>query len=42
MNSKILIFGIGSSNVVVEWLTLLLHGREFPGSNLSQETGYPD
>jgi hypothetical protein len=31
-----------SLNVVVEWLTLLLHIREVPGSNLSPETGYPD
>jgi hypothetical protein len=29
-------------NFVVEWLTLLLHIREVPGSNLDQETGYSD
>jgi hypothetical protein len=29
-------------NVVVEWLTLLLHIREILGSYLSQETSYPD
>jgi hypothetical protein len=28
--------------VVVEWLKLLLHNREVPGSNLGPETGYPD
>jgi hypothetical protein len=28
-------------NVVIEWLTLLLHIREVPGSNLSPETCYP-
>jgi hypothetical protein len=28
-------------NVVVEWLTLLLHICEVPGSNLGQDTGYP-
>jgi hypothetical protein len=27
-------------NVVVEWLALLLHIREVPGSNLRSETGY--
>jgi hypothetical protein len=27
---------------VVEWLTLLLRIREVPGSNLGQETAYPD
>jgi hypothetical protein len=32
------IFG---TNVVVEWLALLLRIREIPGSNLSPETGYP-
>jgi hypothetical protein len=26
----------------VEWLTIPLHIREDPGSNLSPETGYPD
>jgi hypothetical protein len=30
------------SNVVVERLTLLLHIREVPGSNLGPKTGYPD
>jgi hypothetical protein len=29
-------------NVVVEWLTPLLHIRDVPGSNLGPETGYPD
>jgi hypothetical protein len=29
-------------NVVVEWLIFLLRIREFPGSNLGSETGYPD
>jgi hypothetical protein len=29
-------------NVVVEWLTLLLHIWEILGSYLSQETSYPD
>jgi hypothetical protein len=29
-------------STVVEWLTLLLHTWEVPGSNLSLETGYPD
>jgi hypothetical protein len=28
-------------NVVVEWLTLLIHIWEVLGSNLSPETGYP-
>jgi hypothetical protein len=28
------------SNVVVEWLTLLLPIREVPGSNLGSDTGY--
>jgi hypothetical protein len=27
---------------MLEWLTFLLHILEVPGSNLSQETGYPD
>jgi hypothetical protein len=27
--------------VVVEWLTLPLPFREAPGSNISQQTGYP-
>jgi hypothetical protein len=27
---------------VVEWLTLLLRIWEVPGSNLGQETGYPE
>jgi hypothetical protein len=27
---------------VIEWLTLLLHIREIPGSNLSPDTGYPE
>jgi hypothetical protein len=26
---------------VVEWLTLLFHIREVPGSNLDSETRYP-
>jgi hypothetical protein len=30
------------TNVLVEWLTLLLTIREVPGSNLGRETGYPD
>jgi hypothetical protein len=29
-------------NMAVEWLALLLRIREFPGSNLGPETGYPD
>jgi hypothetical protein len=29
-------------NVVVKWLTLVLRIREVPGSNLGQQTGYPD
>jgi hypothetical protein len=29
-------------NVVVEWLTFLLHIKEVPGSNFGPETGYPD
>jgi hypothetical protein len=32
----------GDPNIVVEWLTLLLHIREVPGSNLDLETGHPD
>jgi hypothetical protein len=31
-----------SSNVVVEWLTLLLHIPEVPDLNLGPETGYPN
>jgi hypothetical protein len=31
-----------SSNVAVEWLAILLRIQEFPSSNLSPETGYPD
>jgi hypothetical protein len=30
------------SNVVVEWLTLVLHTPEVPISNLGLETGYSD
>jgi hypothetical protein len=30
------------SNVVVDWLTILLHIREFPASDLGPETGYDD
>jgi hypothetical protein len=30
------------SNIVVEWLTLLLHIGEAPGSNLGLESSYPD
>jgi hypothetical protein len=30
------------TNVVAEWLTLLLHIWEVPGSNICLETGYPD
>jgi hypothetical protein len=29
-------------NVMVEWLILLLHIREVPGSNLGPEIGYRD
>jgi hypothetical protein len=29
-------------NIVVEWLTLLLHIWEVLGLNLGLETGYPD
>jgi hypothetical protein len=29
-------------NVVVEWLTLLLHIREIPASNLDPKTGYTE
>jgi hypothetical protein len=29
-------------NIMVEWLTLLLHLQEVPGSNLGLETSYPD
>jgi hypothetical protein len=32
----------GDPNIVVEWLTLLLHIREVPGSNLDLETGHSD
>jgi hypothetical protein len=28
--------------VMVEWLTLLLHVQEAPGSNLDLKNGYPD
>jgi hypothetical protein len=31
-----------SPNVVVEWLTLLIHIREVPGSNIGPETVYPE
>jgi hypothetical protein len=31
-----------STNIVVKWLTLLLHNQEVPGSNIGSETGYPD
>jgi hypothetical protein len=31
-----------ASNIVVEWLALLLHIQEVLGSNLVLETGYPD
>jgi hypothetical protein len=31
-----------SLNVMVMWLTLLLHVREVPCSSLSLETSYPD
>jgi hypothetical protein len=30
------------TNVVVQWLNLLLYIREVPGSNLDPEIGYPD
>jgi hypothetical protein len=30
------------TKVVVEWLTILLHIREVPDSNLGPETGYPE
>jgi hypothetical protein len=29
-------------NVMAEWLTLLSHIRDVPGSNLGRETGYPE
>jgi hypothetical protein len=29
-------------NVLIEWLAFLLRVRDTPGSNLGQETGYPD
>jgi hypothetical protein len=29
-------------NVVVEWLTLLIHIPEISGSNLGRDIGYPD
>jgi hypothetical protein len=29
-------------NIMVKWLTLLLHIREAPGSNLSLGNGYPE
>jgi hypothetical protein len=29
-------------NVMIEWLTLIIHIPEVPGSNFSPETGYPD
>jgi hypothetical protein len=29
-------------NIMVEWLALLLHIREIPGSNLDLETRNPD
>jgi hypothetical protein len=31
-----------SPHVIVEWLTLLLHIQEVPGSYLGPETGYPE
>jgi hypothetical protein len=31
-----------SPKVVIEWLKLLLHIQEVPGSNLGPETGYPE
>jgi hypothetical protein len=30
-----------SMNIVVEWLTFLLHIPKVPGSNLDPETSYP-
>jgi hypothetical protein len=36
------IVAIFRSNVVVEWLKLLLRFREVPGSHLGPEMGYPD
>jgi hypothetical protein len=30
------------TNVVVQWLNLLLYIQEMPGSNLDPEIGYPD
>jgi hypothetical protein len=33
---------VSVANVLVEWLTLLFHIREVPGSNLGLETGNPD
>jgi hypothetical protein len=40
--TQIGIMRIRKSNVMVEWLALLLHFREVTGSNLGPETGYPD
>jgi hypothetical protein len=33
---------IETPNVMVEWLALLPHVREVPGSDLGPETGYPE
>jgi hypothetical protein len=35
-------FNSVSSNVVVEWLPLLLRIREVPDTSLGPKTGYPD
>jgi hypothetical protein len=37
----VVLYGTGP-NVVVEWLTILLRFREFPGSNPGPKTGYAD
>jgi hypothetical protein len=42
MMMMIIIIIIGVPKVVVKWLTLLLRIGEVPGSNLGQETGYPE
>jgi hypothetical protein len=41
INDLIVDDSVYESNVVADWLTLLLHNREVRGSNLGPETGYP-
>jgi hypothetical protein len=42
MVMMMIIIIIGVTKIVVKWLTLLLRTGEVPGSNLGQETGYPE